>query len=92
MANLVCTLKKTLLQRRVQVLCCALLSGSCSDEEASVRAAAVRALAMTVMYKTLREVWKFASLIIYFFIHCPFKAQGQFLWSFAMSIRLSSVA
>ncbi|XP_045498148.1 HEAT repeat-containing protein 6 [Colias croceus] len=40
---------------RTQMLCCTLLMGSCSDEEASVRAAAVRALAMTVMYRTLRE-------------------------------------
>ncbi|CAH0715508.1 unnamed protein product, partial [Brenthis ino] len=43
------------LPSRTQMLCCALLVGSCSDEEASVRAAAVRALAMAVMYKTLRE-------------------------------------
>ncbi|XP_047029951.1 HEAT repeat-containing protein 6 [Helicoverpa zea] len=43
------------LPRRVQVLCCTLLIGSCSDEEATVRAAAVRALAMLVMYRTLRE-------------------------------------
>ncbi|CAK1551115.1 unnamed protein product [Leptosia nina] len=43
------------LPTRTQVLCCALLVGSCSDEEPSVRAAAVRALAMAVMYRTLRE-------------------------------------
>lgn len=43
------------LPRHLQVLCCALLVGSCSDEEATIRAAAVRALAMTVMYRTLRE-------------------------------------
>ncbi|XP_023946380.1 HEAT repeat-containing protein 6 [Bicyclus anynana] len=40
---------------RMQMLCCTLLIGSCSDEEATVRAAAVRALAMAVMYRTLRE-------------------------------------
>ncbi|VVC91203.1 unnamed protein product [Leptidea sinapis] len=40
---------------RLQRVCCALLMGLCSDEESSVRAAAVRALAMTVMYRTLRE-------------------------------------
>lgn len=38
------------------MLCCTLLVGSCSDEEATVRAAAVRALAMAVMFRTLREV------------------------------------
>ncbi|KAM3965313.1 HEAT repeat-containing protein 6 [Aphomia sociella] len=43
------------LPSRTQVVCCALLVGSCSDEEAAVRAAAVRALAMTVVYRTLRE-------------------------------------
>ncbi|KAF9421110.1 hypothetical protein HW555_002822 [Spodoptera exigua] len=43
------------LPRRLQVLCCTLLIGSCSDEEPTVRAAAVRALAMLVMYRTLRE-------------------------------------
>ncbi|XP_053609751.1 HEAT repeat-containing protein 6 [Plodia interpunctella] len=43
------------LPSRTQVLCCALLVGSCSDTEAAVRAAAVRALAMLVMYRTLRE-------------------------------------
>ncbi|KAJ8722117.1 hypothetical protein PYW08_004519 [Mythimna loreyi] len=43
------------LPRHLQVLCCTLLIGSCSDEEATVRAAAVRALAMLVMYRTLRE-------------------------------------
>ncbi|XP_049873203.1 HEAT repeat-containing protein 6 [Pectinophora gossypiella] len=49
------------LPRRLQVLCCALLVGSCSDEEATVRAAAVRALAMTVIYRTLREDLCFVS-------------------------------
>ncbi|XP_028039410.1 HEAT repeat-containing protein 6-like isoform X2 [Bombyx mandarina] len=49
------------LPRRFQLLCCALLVGSCSDEEASVRAAAVRALAMAVMFKTLREDIHFVS-------------------------------
>ncbi|XP_026735223.1 HEAT repeat-containing protein 6 isoform X1 [Trichoplusia ni] len=43
------------LPRHLQVLCCTLLIGSCSDEEAAVRAAAVRALAMLVMYRTLRD-------------------------------------
>ncbi|CAK1580315.1 unnamed protein product [Parnassius mnemosyne] len=43
------------LPSRQQMLCCALLVGSCSDEEATVRAAAVRALAMAVMFRTLRE-------------------------------------
>ncbi|XP_047511457.1 HEAT repeat-containing protein 6 isoform X2 [Pieris napi] len=43
------------LPRRTRLVCCALLVGSCSDEEPSVRAAAVRALAMAVMYRTLRE-------------------------------------
>ncbi|XP_060803157.1 HEAT repeat-containing protein 6 [Amyelois transitella] len=43
------------LPSRTQVLCCALLVGSCSDPEPAVRAAAVRALAMLVMYPTLRE-------------------------------------
>ncbi|KAI8436833.1 hypothetical protein MSG28_010288, partial [Choristoneura fumiferana] len=43
------------------VLCCTLLVGSCSDEEATVRAAAVRALAMTVMFQTLREDIGFVS-------------------------------
>ncbi|KAG6456598.1 hypothetical protein O3G_MSEX009826 [Manduca sexta] len=49
------------LPRRLQVLCCALLVGSCSDEEAAVRAAAVRALAMAVIYRTLREDMCFVS-------------------------------
>ncbi|OWR52475.1 eg:34f3.4 protein [Danaus plexippus plexippus] len=40
---------------RSQRVCCALLVGSCGDEEAGIRAAAVRSLAMTVMYRTLRE-------------------------------------
>ncbi|CAH0398322.1 unnamed protein product [Chilo suppressalis] len=43
------------LPRRLQIICCTLLFGSCSDEEAMVRAAAVRALAMAVMFRTLRE-------------------------------------
>ncbi|CAH2246737.1 jg8801 [Pararge aegeria aegeria] len=43
------------LPSRMQMFCCTLLIGSCSDEEATVRAAAVRALAMAVMYRTLRE-------------------------------------
>ncbi|XP_050679813.1 HEAT repeat-containing protein 6 [Leptidea sinapis] len=46
---------------RLQRVCCALLMGLCSDEESSVRAAAVRALAMTVMYRTLREDMCFVS-------------------------------
>ncbi|XP_073955828.1 HEAT repeat-containing protein 6 [Choristoneura fumiferana] len=49
------------LPRHLQVLCCTLLVGSCSDEEATVRAAAVRALAMTVMFQTLREDIGFVS-------------------------------
>ncbi|XP_075977882.1 HEAT repeat-containing protein 6 [Anticarsia gemmatalis] len=49
------------LPRHLQVLCCTLLIGSCSDEEATVRAAAVRALAMLVMYRTLREDIGFVS-------------------------------
>ncbi|XP_035439500.2 HEAT repeat-containing protein 6 [Spodoptera frugiperda] len=49
------------LPRRLQVLCCTLLIGSCSDEESTVRAAAVRALAMLVMYRTLREDIGFVS-------------------------------
>ncbi|KAG7308603.1 hypothetical protein JYU34_005823 [Plutella xylostella] len=43
------------LPRRLQVVCCTLLVGSCSDEEAAVRAASVRALAMMLMYRTHRE-------------------------------------
>ncbi|XP_059052046.1 HEAT repeat-containing protein 6 [Achroia grisella] len=43
------------LPSRTQMVCCTLLVGSCGDEEAAVRAAAVRALAMTVVYRTLRE-------------------------------------
>ncbi|XP_026761719.2 HEAT repeat-containing protein 6 [Galleria mellonella] len=43
------------LPSRKQMVCCTLLVGSCGDEEATVRAAAVRALAMTVVYRTLRE-------------------------------------
>ncbi|XP_072949286.1 HEAT repeat-containing protein 6 [Epargyreus clarus] len=46
---------------RQQLFCCALLVGSCSDEEATVRAASVRALAMTVMYRSLREDLCFVS-------------------------------
>ncbi|KOB75437.1 putative HEAT repeat containing 6 [Operophtera brumata] len=42
--------------KELPVLCCTLLVGSCSDMEATVRAAAVRALAMAVMFRTLREV------------------------------------
>ncbi|KAL0883107.1 hypothetical protein ABMA27_016568 [Loxostege sticticalis] len=49
------------LPRRLQMLCCTLLVGSYGDEEANVRAAAVRALAMTVMYRTLREDINFVS-------------------------------
>lgn len=49
------------LPRHLQVLCCTLLVGSCSDEETAVRAAAVRALAMTVMFRTLREDIGFVS-------------------------------
>lgn len=49
------------LPRHLQLLCCTLLIGSCSDEEATVRAAAVRALAMLVMYRTLREDIGFVS-------------------------------
>ncbi|KAJ2949139.1 hypothetical protein O0L34_g6080 [Tuta absoluta] len=49
------------LPRHQQVLCCALLVGSCSDEEPTVRAAAVRSLAMTVMYRTLRQDIGFVS-------------------------------
>ncbi|XP_028176593.1 HEAT repeat-containing protein 6 [Ostrinia furnacalis] len=49
------------LPRRLQVLCCTLLVGSYGDEEPNVRAAAVRALAMTVMYRTLREDINFVS-------------------------------
>ncbi|KPJ08492.1 HEAT repeat-containing protein 6 [Papilio machaon] len=41
--------------RPQQMLCCALLMGSCCDSHPAVRAAAVRALAMAVMYRTLRE-------------------------------------
>ncbi|XP_041979377.1 HEAT repeat-containing protein 6 isoform X1 [Aricia agestis] len=43
------------LPSRTQMLCCALLVGSCGDADAAVRAAAVRALAMAVIYRTLRE-------------------------------------
>ncbi|KAL4715902.1 hypothetical protein ACJJTC_013202 [Scirpophaga incertulas] len=49
------------LPRRQQVLCCTLLMGSCGDEEAAVRGAAVRALGMTVMYRSLREDIYFVS-------------------------------
>ncbi|CAB3261513.1 unnamed protein product [Arctia plantaginis] len=49
------------LPRHLQLLCCTLLIGSCSDEEAMVRAAAVRGLAMLVMYRTLREDIGFVS-------------------------------
>ncbi|KAH9644896.1 hypothetical protein HF086_007984 [Spodoptera exigua] len=53
--NMGWVLKGNEIMRRLQVLCCTLLIGSCSDEEPTVRAAAVRALAMLVMYRTLRE-------------------------------------
>ncbi|KPI94371.1 HEAT repeat-containing protein 6 [Papilio xuthus] len=43
------------MMRPQQMLCCALLMGSCCDSHPAVRAAAVRALAMAVMYRTLRE-------------------------------------
>ncbi|XP_045773429.1 HEAT repeat-containing protein 6 isoform X1 [Maniola jurtina] len=46
---------------RMQMLCCTLLIGLCSDEEPAVRAAAVRALAMAVMYRSLREDIGFVS-------------------------------
>ncbi|XP_068633378.1 HEAT repeat-containing protein 6 [Battus philenor] len=49
------------LPRQKQMFCCALLMGSCSDEEPVVRAAAVRALAMAVMFRTLREDIGFVS-------------------------------
>ncbi|GBP30966.1 HEAT repeat-containing protein 6 [Eumeta japonica] len=49
------------LPRRRQLSCCALLVGSCCVEEAAVRAAAVRALAMVLMYRSLREDIHFVS-------------------------------
>lgn len=43
------------LPRNLQVLCCTLLVGLCNDDEENVRGAAIRALAMVIMYRTLRE-------------------------------------
>nr|XP_026499699.1 HEAT repeat-containing protein 6 isoform X1 [Vanessa tameamea]XP_026499700.1 HEAT repeat-containing protein 6 isoform X1 [Vanessa tameamea]XP_026499701.1 HEAT repeat-containing protein 6 isoform X2 [Vanessa tameamea] len=43
------------LPTRTRLLCCALLVGSCGAECGALRAAAVRALAMAVVYRSLRE-------------------------------------
>ncbi|XP_050350439.1 HEAT repeat-containing protein 6 [Nymphalis io] len=43
------------LPSRTRLLCCALLVGSCGAECGALRAAAVRALAMAVVYRSLRE-------------------------------------